>query len=1515
MNRHSQILCAIVAAGAVAAMWVTAASVTDATPCLVQRAHDRVTRSAATQRVDQSQSSLQIVQGAEKFRDVPEANTRGVRKATASESAAVPALYGTVIQAGYNSPLNNNWGVYEVPTSDAASFELVAGDIEAKFSATLIGNMLYVPAEEEVMLGIFYSVASYNVDDDYAFVSSNTVSNDHFKARCTAPDLTEPGWCYGCFYNGNSGYNFSRVNYVNRQETVIKSIGTQWQLCAINAEGDLYAIDSQKRLYQVDKSTGEQTQVATLSGVNFSRFNAGCFDPKTGTMYITTSDSYTGAKGGLYALDVSNGELTLIREFTGGEVLSSLFIPQDNVAANAPAAATDLALDFAGGSLAGNVSFTMPATYYDGSVASGAFHYSISVDGVEAAAGVEVAGGRVSRGVTVATQGVHKFEVTCFNANGNGPKVKTRAYIGTDAPLAVTNVNAVLNGDKIAVSWDAASGAVNGGYVDPEAVTYTVVRRPDGAVVAQGTSETSITVDAAVPEGEIMSYTFEVAAEYDGHTSETATSNAVVLGCIVPPHNWTFGSNDDLAGTTILDENGDGNKWTIDTYSEYMSIRYNSKLAMDDWFILPPVKLQSGYSYQLSYKVRCSSARYSEHLEVKLGDAPTVDAMTQTVTERYEIAETEFSIKTAKITVNADGLCYIGFHGCSDPDRNKLFLSEITISAGAAPVAPQGVSDLSVTPDADGHNNVEISFVTPLQRIDGSDLSSCDILVKRDDAVVTSIRGVAAGEHRSYTDHPETGGTYTYSVVPVANDIEGETSSATVFVGLKAPSPVTNVTVNETASDGEVTVGWTAPATDVEGNRFNSSLVRYNVYFIDGVNDPQLVGDNISELSLTHRVNDGTTQALALYLVEAVTDGGKAPAVSSEAIAVGKAYGLPYADSFAAGGPEFIYGTRSLNGTNRWMTLNDATVDIISSVDDDDAFLAVQQSGNQACGEFFTGKIALGDVAAPVLSFYTFNTLDDAGAYPDLNTIEVLVRADGAWQSVETVVVSETGEANRWNKVFVPLADFAGKNIQIALRVTCNTYLLTTIDALRVAREDEHNLAVESLRFPGEIFAGKPATYVVTIDNRGMNRAESFKVDLLFDGEGAHTADVTDALAAGHKTQLSFTHSFDEASTDSHTVEARVVMAEDQNEADNSSGVKPLTVDPSIFPVATGLSAIVTDGKVLLTWDSPDMSLARREAVTEDFEGYEAFDRNPAGWTMVDRDGGAIGGFRNITLPGIAQGSQQSFWVSEASEEVFGDAAGTFLGHNSLKYLMQLYITDTDVDGNPLPCDDWAISPELSGYKQTISLWARSYAATMPESFEILWSDGSTDPDDFVSAAVFADIPAPWRMYEVQIPEGARRFALRCISKDRFSFLADDFTFIPADGPQTLSLKGYDIFCDGEHVGESTDATFEAPIPHTDGRHSYAVRAIFDQGVSAMSAPAYLDYSALDDIREEGVEIIGCPGLIIVNGATGQSLSIANVAGIILCDHAAAPAHVEIPLPPGVYLVTVANVTRKLTVR
>lgn len=1460
----------------------------------------------AAQRTDAEPSDA--ISAQRHFRVLPRANAPAPRRATAEELGEVPILYGTVTSASYGSTCYNTYGVYEVPTIEGTDFELIKGDIDAKFSAVALGTTLYVPTEEEIPFGVFYSVDRYDIADEFNFLGSNSCNNDHFKARCMAPDPTQEGVAYGCFYNGNAGYNFSRVDYVNRTETVIKAISTQWQVCAVDAGGDVYAIDSSKRLYSVDKTNGEMTLLTTLEGVNVNTKNAGCFDPKSGLLYFTSNSSYTGAKAGLYALNVETFETILVCEFQGGEQLTSLFIPNSGIAENAPGAPTNLAASFPEGALTGTVSFDMPATYFDGTEATGAFHYTIAVDGVEVANGIEGAAAHVDREITVAEAGRYKIVVNCFNNNGSGPKVKTQLYIGKDAPLAVTNVVASYADGIMTVTWDPASGSVNGGYVDPEQVVYTVKRLPDGAIVALNIPSTEFSAEYAAPENELVSYSFEVTAAYEGLESEPALSNSVVLGHVVPPVSWVFDSTDAMAGFSIIDANADGKTWTLNTYNQEFSIAYNSREPMDDWLILPPVKLLGGYSYTITYEDKCSSARYSEHLEILLGSTSVPAEMTQTIAERYEITETSYTTRTAKITVEADGIYHIGFHGCSDKDRNRLYLRNISISAPAAPVAPQAVTEFTATPDPQGYNTVDISFTAPALKVDGTELDKCNITLLRNDEEVTVFENVAASTPVSFQDTVERGGTYTYTAIPSCGSSEGESSTLSVFVGLKTPQAVADVLVVE--NEGIITVSWTAPTLDIENNPINAELVRYNVYFLDGIGDAVIIGEEISGTTIDHQPQLAEGQSLALYVVEAVTDGGVGARVASDAIAIGEAYTLPYFDSFGQD-KDYIYGTRSISGTSNWMTLNDVVVDIISSVDGDNAFLAVQQTGN-AVGEFFTGKISLADTTEPVFSFYVFNTLDDDGLYPDHNTVEVVVRADNRWTVARTIDISETGAPNQWNKVFVPLSAYAGKTVQLALRVSCNTFLLTAFDALAVnASERTLNLTLGAIEAPGEVYAGEETFFKLPVANTGMTAASSFRVDFEVDGEIVDTRTPIGEIAPGHNAALVFRHTFDEADGATHLIKAILTMSGDEDESDNTAETS-LTVEPSYFPAATGLRVSADADKVSLVWDAPDMTTVRPDATIEDFEGYEAFERNPAGWTLVDRDGAAIGGLNGIVLPGITYGAPYSFWVAEASEAVFGNYAATFLGHNSLKYLMQLYAIDAD--GNPTACDDWAISPELFGCKQTVSLWARSYSRSYPESFRILYSTGSTNPDDFVELASYTAIPDIWTCYSVQLPEGAKRLAINCVTADGFSFMADDVQFIPAAGTTSLAVESYDVFCNGEYLGNALSESFSTAIPEVDGDYSYTVAVRYNKGVGPMSEAATLQYSSVEGISANAVRVAARRGAITVSGAQGLPVSIVNTVGMRISATANAPASLTVPVGSGFYVVTAGGGSYKVFV-
>lgn len=73
--------------------------------------------------------------------------------------------------------------------------------------------------------------------------------------------------------------------------------------------------------------------------------------------------------------------------------------------------------------------------------------------------------------------GSHSYGVSAVNAEGEGQHTTVNAYIGLDIPSAPRNMRAYedLNtAGLIHVTWEAPAVGINGGYIDPSNVTYTV---------------------------------------------------------------------------------------------------------------------------------------------------------------------------------------------------------------------------------------------------------------------------------------------------------------------------------------------------------------------------------------------------------------------------------------------------------------------------------------------------------------------------------------------------------------------------------------------------------------------------------------------------------------------------------------------------------------------------------------------------------------------------------------------------------------------------------------------------------------------------------------------------------------------------------------------------------------------------------------------------------------------------------------------------------------------------------
>jgi hypothetical protein len=187
-------------------------------------------------------------------------------------------------------------------------------------------------------------------------------------------------------------------------------------------------------------------------------------------------------------------------------------------------------------------------------------------------------------------------------------------------------------------------------------------------------------------------------------------------------------------GITVLDANADNIGWTNESNTanstpNAMRYRYSALNAADDWFFTPALFLQTGLSYQLSFKYRTNSASYVEALEVKAGSAATAAGQTTTLFSNTNISNATYTTTTAgngagqvaRFTPTTSGMYYMGFHAISVANQLYLYVDDIvltaaTITATKSSTAPSFSAEASPVPFGE---NLTLKLITlqagPLQ--------------------------------------------------------------------------------------------------------------------------------------------------------------------------------------------------------------------------------------------------------------------------------------------------------------------------------------------------------------------------------------------------------------------------------------------------------------------------------------------------------------------------------------------------------------------------------------------------------------------------------------------------------------------------------------------------------------------------------------------------------------------------------------------------------------------------------
>ena len=1382
----------------------------------------------------------------QKFTKLVTQSSRGAKsrvRRAAADSTTMPKLIGNVI---YSKTLKS-YGMYEIATTEGGEFKQLQTNVDATNGGVCVDGVYYAVAGSPYGFNKYkVKVNSYDADT-WDLIESRTNEDAGLIADDVAYDPVT-GRVYGCFMSDDCmSYVFGYIDYATMKRTVVKANFNRLNAIAIDKNGVIYGVQIDGNLVKVDKETGNTTVIGS-TGLTPKYSSSATIDPTTNKMYYAISDAHNNSY--LVEINTSDASTTILLQYANGEEITGLYIPTP-LNPEAPAPVTGLGLNFVDNSLTGTIDFTAPTATNGGTAGTGSLGYTITLNGNEFATGTMSYGQKVSVPLTVPAPGTYSVAVVASNTAGRSSKVKAEAYIGSGVPKAPT-AKLERNGNSFNVSWTRVSETATGGYFDPSKVTYKVTRFPDSVVVASATADTALVDNVAEPAN-LTGYYYTVVANFDGMASAAAKTNMVVIGKIVPPYLQTFDISGTVQGYTIIDANNDGYMWEWQK-GGYLRVRYNSKKKTDDWVVTPPVKLEKNKSYKISFDVWGTNQRNAEVVEVKYGSAATAEAMQHVLLEPDTLlAYTVNSPKhvSVRLTADADGVYYIGFHGISEANKYGLNLDNIEIEHGVSTATPAAPQNLAVTPASDGAKTATITFTCPTKNSDGSALESISkVEVLRADSAIKVFDNPTPGAELTYTDTVAQNGSYTYKVVAYSEFGAGTPAETTVKIGNSTPKKPETVKIAETGNVGEVGITWSAVDEDVDGHKFSAGDVTYTI--LD--DEEKVVATGITGTSYTHQaVAADKEQTFVYYYVKAVSGDMESESNYSNMIPVGTPYAVPFTESVAEGKTSSIFGLKTINPTGSWQVGVDGLYSDISSADGDGGYLYFRGDNVNASASIETGKIALAGVKNPTLSVYVDNLLNSDGL-KDLSELDIYAMTADGQTLLKHIVPGELPEVG-WNKVVIGLDAFGGKDVYFMFVGTAKNYRNMVIDQIKVYSRTDKNLTITEMTAPAHCRANAEFKIGVRVENTGAANVDAWRLRLTQNGDEMDDLNCK-ALAAGESRLYEFTVSPSVVGVKNNKYVAEVICDGDAETADNRAEANVSTVMPN-FPIVETLTGSKGADGVALRWTAPDLAKAAPDETLEDFEGAESWAHTYGNWTFIDYDKSPVMGITGVTMPNVELGSLQSFFVMEYDQTVFANSKNpqAYASHSGVKHLSTMACYYENVKS-----DDWAVSPELYGGPQLISFYAKSYSSYLKENLEVLYSTTDTARTSFKSLGDNTGLPNKWNQYEYELPQGAKYFALRSHGTGNWMCFIDDVTYTGKGTPAKMTVVGYNVYRNGEKINsdvvtgcEFTDTELQRSAGAT--TTSYVVTAVYDRGES-MPSPVYsYDVTGVDNIDADDAPV------------------------------------------------------------
>lgn len=1399
---------------------------------------------------------------------------------------------------------------------DFVKEDLVTAD---DFSLAMNNGGLYTPD------GSYYAFSStsffrYDTGNWAAGLISETPLDLSDAGRPTAVtyDVTT-NTVYGCFMDEKTmwpaSYSFGTLDLTTGKITKIKSLpgGEKGKACGLAADGkgNIYAIlgyDTSNQysyypaLYSVNKATGDLTLIGNTGIKLQNSYSGAAFDHKSGRLFWAVDATYN--TGAIYEVDLATGACTKVTDTPNGEQFSSIAIPYTVVHQSAPALIEDLAVRFTDAIGNGTLSFTMPTLTYGGDALEGEIEYSAACGNQIIATGKKRPGDSVTEAVSINSQGNVTITVTLKGGSENAESVsEIETFIGNDTPSAPKNICVSARGNDLTISWTAPAAGINGGFIDESALSYKVTLLPSGETIAETTStQTNATLGLECPTKLTLSVT-SLCGDTEGGTS---SSESFVAGpAFEVPYFEDFSDDRSFDLYTVEDIAADGATWSRFKGNEgaYVQCEYSTENPKDDWLFTPAFHLESGVHYTLSFKASSLMVKaFPEMMEVMIGNAPAVGAMTGTVLESERIDNEEswtWFDYSLPVTVDATGDYHFGFHAMSAADQYRLGVDDIRLE-GSVFDAPAPVSDISAVPAPWGVHSATLRFRSPATSNDGKEIDSLtDAEIYVNNRLQKTIISPAPGTFQSVTIETEEG----------LNSIDIYTSNdagrsiavrSSVYTGADIPGVTPDFTA--VAEGNTVRLTWGTP-----GGANGGSLDTENINYMIG---RYVNGGEIEILSLAlgnvheyEDVCDFTTQTPVIYVLSAENSlGAGGSAISNSVIVGGEPYALPFAESFASGFMTYdIWQCQTVDrqGIAVWRMWDSEYDPGVRPFDSDGGAVCFQPSDAGEKSRLFSGCIDLSSARHPVLE------LRYRGNNSEGQKLIIEGNARDRWEVLKEITLDNTSD--EWTLVKVPLNRYNDtERFQIAFTGESANTSRIYVDDIRIRDVYTNDLAV-SLDARKNFYPGTESPLTATVTNCGEKAAGRYTLEILAD-ETCLASYESSGLDVDCQETFVYRHCIDLGYDETSKLSARIIWEDDENRANNSSTADarnhlPLYPAPRDLKISGG-----SQGAYEFSWTEPEAwTEPEVQPVTEDFENYEPFLIDEIGdWTTVDVDGeeGTFG-ILGLHYPHReAAKSWQLFnlWalgIEMADDEVTWRPSS---GH-------QFLVSFADKDGKN---DDWLISPVLSGEAQTISFMTRSLNTFWygEETFEVYASSTGNRIADFRRVHE-GSAPSEWTKTSVKLPAGTRYFAIKCTSVDKFVMGLDDITYVPGTGmPESFDLVGYNFYANRTKVNDS-------PVNRTEYLHSatptdsFAVTAVYSTGESRFSNTASM--SGVNTATGAGEATVSVAGrTIIVSGAENNPVRVFTTDGMILFN---GKGDTRLDVVAGVYVVQIAGTSTRVYVK